>query len=339
MKKHELPIEHIEKINLAVEKGLGTAHWEFVNLLSGGLTGVPVYKIEVENKSYAIKLENVNDKNFDLVRSYKIIEIASKKNVSPTVYFTDFERGIILMKYIEAKARPEDPLVSIKKLTTAIRNIHEYILFPEWKSVIEILEFFYKKLHHEYTEKNIVKKCMRSIKTMGPVLFDPKDIRSCHCDLNPLNVLFDGDHFLFVDWQAASPQSFYFDLAYCVSFFYFYDETLCASFLTDYLEREPTEEEKAKYYLMRIFTNIYSGIGFITLPLKDKQYFPVLSDEAIEKLPTYLEFMQSIGSGKVNLGDPNVQQQFGFVCLNTAVKLMDHRYFEACNLLTNQGQK
>ena len=56
MKKSELLIEHIEKINLAVERGLGAKEWELISLLSGGLTGVPVYKIEV-GKAYAIKLE------------------------------------------------------------------------------------------------------------------------------------------------------------------------------------------------------------------------------------------------------------------------------------------
>ena len=86
---------------------MGAKDWEPISLLSGGLTGVPVYRINVENKSYAIKLENVDDKNFDLVRSYQIIEIVSKQGISPLVYFTDAKQGIILMKYIEAKPRPE----------------------------------------------------------------------------------------------------------------------------------------------------------------------------------------------------------------------------------------
>ena len=168
------------------------------------------------------------------------------------------------------------------------------------------------------------------------VLFDQNDIRSCHCDLNPVNILFDGEKYFFVDWQAASPQSFYFDLAYCSNWFYFYNEDLCALFLKSYFGREVTEEENAKYYLMRIFTYIYLGIGFISLPFKENQNIPILSDENIEKLPSYLKFMQSLGSGVVDLENADVQQQFGFIFLKTAIKMMDQRYKHAYEFLLNK---
>jgi hypothetical protein len=141
-----------------------------------------------------------------------------------------------------------------------------------------------------------------------------------------MNILFDGDQYFLIDWQAASPQSFYFDLAYVATWFYFYNEGLCGLFLTSYLGREGTEKEKAKYYLMRVFTNIYLGIGFISLPLKSDKNFPVVSNTTIENLPSFPEFLQSIGMGKVNLSDPNVQQQFGFVFLKNAEKMMNEQY-------------
>jgi len=99
------------------------------------------------------------------------------------------------------------------------------------------------------------------------------------------------------------------------------------------LGKEATEEETAKYYLMRIFTNIYLGIGFISLPLKLNPHFHLLSDEDIEKLPTYLQFMQSIGAGKTDLSDVNVQQKFGFALLKTAESMMDQRYYHAVSVL------
>lgn len=333
MKKSELPIEYVEKINFAVEQGLGAKDWEVVSLLSGGLTGVPVYKIEVEKKAYAIKLENVNDKRFDLIRNYKIIEMVSKQGISPLVHFTDAERGIILMNYIEVKARPEASSESIKEFADLIRSLHEKNSFPNWKSVIEIVYEIYQTFPEKFRQNKIIDNCMQEIKKMENILFDEIDIRSCHCDLNPVNILFDGDSYYLVDWQAASPQSFYFDLAYSAIWFYFYNENLCASFLNAYLEREADEVEKAKYYLMRIFVNIYLGIGFISLPFKLNINTQILSDENIENLPSFIEFLRSIGSGELNLADPNVQQQFGFVFLKNAKKMMDQRYRPAFALL------
>jgi tRNA A-37 threonylcarbamoyl transferase component Bud32 len=333
MNKSELSDEHIKLINFAVREGLGHHDWVLIILLSGGLTGIPVYKIKVQDKSYAIKLEDINDKKFDLVRNYEIVEAVSKQDISPKVYFTDASRGIILMAFVESKQPTASPAVQIEKFSGAIRKMHNMNLFAKWKSVLEVLNYFYQTLPVPYMENNVIKKCMLEIKNLENKLFDSKDIRSSHCDLNPANVLFDGEDYFFIDWQAASLQSFYFDLACCAGWFYFYNEDLCALILNSYFGREPTELEKAKYYLMRVFTNIYFGIGFISLPLKKNSDFPILNDADIEKLPAYLSFMQSLGSGQSDLSDPKTQHNFGLIFLKTSEKMMDDRYQQAYKLL------
>ena len=320
MRKAKLQAEQLERIDFAIRNGLNANEWKFIGLLSGGLTGIPVLKIAVENKEYVIKLEDVNDKNFDLTRNYKIIEQVSQQGISPLVYFTDASKGIILMKYIEQSPRPQASPLWVKKFAGLIRALHDSNAFSKWKSVTEVLDYFYQKLPAEYTKHSLIRNCMDEVSKTKVSLFDDKDIRACHCDLNPANVLFDGNEYFLVDWQAASPQSFYFDLACCANWFYFYNDELCDLFLTSYFAREATKEEKSKFHLMRIFADIYYGIGFISLPLRIESDFPILSDLEIEKLPTYISFMKSLGANQVNLGDLNTQQEFGFILLKNALQ-------------------
>lgn len=336
MKKTDIIEDNRNRIGFAVEHGLGEKKWELAGILSG-MSGAVIYKIQVLDKFYVVKLEKFDDPNFNLVRNYEILATMSKEKLSPNVFFTDAQKGVVLMEFIDSSSRPEVSLASIEKFATLIRKVHDQKLFSNWMSVTQIVDHFYRQLTSDYQRATIVEKCTQELKTMEKIIFDPADIRSCHCDLNPSNLLFDGEQYILIDWQAASPQSFYFDLACCSTFFYFYNDDLCSSFLECYFGRKPTETEQAKYYLMRVFSLIYYGIIFISIPLNADKNYPILTDDAIEKLPTYVELMKAIGAGKANLADAATQQQFGFVLLRTALEKMIAKNFSESYKILGDG--
>lgn len=177
-----------------------------------------------------------------------------------------------------------------------------------WRSVYQILDYFYQNLTSDYQQSGFIQKCIQQGLELKAVLSDPADIRPCRGDLNPYNILFDGNKLYLVDWVTASPQSFYFD-----------SDGFCQIFLTEYFEHLPSADENEKFILMRKFMNIYYGIMFIFMSLQANVKLSPLSESDIASLPGYPEFMKSIGAGKVNLADPETQQRFGYVFLNTAL--------------------
>ena len=114
MNNFSIQKEHEDKIHFAVKSGLGGEAWECLGLLSGGLTGAPVYHLKVNGKFYVIKLENIDDEDFDLKRNYEIITRVSAQEICPRVYLADARQGILLMEYVKPE-RAENVPENIRK--------------------------------------------------------------------------------------------------------------------------------------------------------------------------------------------------------------------------------
>lgn len=329
MQNSRLSEDHKSKIAEAVTSGLDASEWELVSVLKGGLSGAVVYQIKVSDNFFAIKIEA---EDAELLRTKQIMQIASEAGVCPKIYYADAENRVILMAYIKP-VMAEKSLENVNKLLAQVRKLHQQEITEPWKSVSDVLRENYQHLPSSYKDISIVQECWNKLSEIQSILFSDQDVRLCHADLNPSNVLFDGKQWLFVDWQAASTQSFYYDLACVATWFYFYDEKLCQSLLNIYLERDANEIEQAKYYLMRVFTQIYFGVGFISMPLKSNNQFPVMVNDEIEKVPDFKQFLQSIGRGQVNLADPKEQQKFGFSFFREAKTMMNEQCERSCAVL------
>lgn len=325
MKKSELKQDHLQRINSAVMQGLHQEDWQVDKLLQG-MSDAFIYKIKVDNNEYAIKLDNIESRKFNLGRSYHNLHIASEAGIAPPVIYTNAESGVVLMKFIHGTALPLSSQAIMQQFAVTLRKLHDGSPFQSEMTLLDMLNFLYQKIPASLKEQHkLITECRMEAIRLNEILSDPLDVKPTHGDLNPSNLLYDGKTIYLVDWLVAMPQNFYFDLACCASFFYFYDEALCKTFLTYYFEREPTEMEFTKFNLMRIFTNIYYGIIFLAFPVMTGKPAPLLREDQLASLPSYSEFMQAIGRGQVNLGDPATQQQFGFIFLKTAVSQLKNK--------------
>ncbi len=323
MNKSELKSDHLQRMSDAIQAGLHTQQWELVSLMTGGMSDASIYKIIVNNKEYAIKLDNIERKKFNLSRCYHNLKIVSDAGIAPQVNYTNAEAGVVIMAFIKPVPFQVNDDKFMKAFAGTVRQLHELKNFQSEMSLLDMFNFLSSKISAEIKQEKIVNDCIQYINKIKEIILDPNDVKPSHTDLNPSNILFDGAHIYFVDWLGSMPQNFYFDLACCQIFFYFRDECLSQQFVYYYFDRSPTENELSRLFFMKMFTYIYYGIVFLAFPAMLGKNTPALSHEKLLSLPSFVELMQGIQQGKVNLADPMTQQECGFVFLKEAIKLME----------------
>jgi hypothetical protein len=133
-----------------------------------------------------------------------------------------------------------------------------------------------------------------------------EDMVSCHMDLKPDNILFDGERVWLVDWQAGFVNDRYFDLAVAANFVVTNDVDE-GIYLEQYFGHQPDEYQRARFFLMRQVVHMMSAAIFLLLGAGGK---PI---EHGENLPSFREFHRRIWAGEVDLADNHTKILCGMV--------------------------
>ena len=316
--------QQLERIRSTIVSKMKTDNWQLIQELKGGLSGASTNLITIDGVEYIAKLNEATVSLEDMTRIYAAIKTASQLGIAPHVFCADLEQRVIIMEYIKVKQQSLREPKYITTFARVIRKMHDEC--GEYNKYISIFKkahdnFNSEKLPQAVKDCHVVADCKNALSAIEEFLHDEGDIRPSHVDLNPGNVIFDGETIKLLDWDSASPQNLYFDLATCALFYYYYDEdNLCRELLTQYLQRTPDEVEENKYYMMRIFAYMYFGIGFVTIYPNLKP----LSDKDCQTLPSFSEMYRIIASGQVT---PENLQKFGLSCLNKAFnEINDNKY-------------
>lgn len=320
MSQSKIKVEHIEIIDQAVKEAFGHSSWASDGSLLGGLSTSILYKLSIEGREYVVRLSDPQDPHQNLEHEYQAMTLAAQAGIAPRLYHQDPKRGVVLMDFIAAE--PLSPMLfrepeQVQHFARLIRGLHNGPQFQRDKSIFEKTETIYDLMPPYLRRAPLVTQGMTIKRQLEQQLDDAADMKPSHCDINPKNLLFDGQRLWLVDWGSASQENFYFDLASCGTFFFYQSAEAERAFLSAYFGREPTAREVAKYNLMKAFVEIYYGIMFIYI--SGRLHAPLLPQEEIDALPDYATFMALIGAGKENLADTRSQQRLGFVYLKRAL--------------------
>ena len=157
---------------------------------------------------------------------FKILNFLKTKTQNQKILYHDLDRGILIREFHEGKEisysdiRRKENLISLGK---EIKKVHEIkidnVAINNFENAIE---------NYRDTLKNKIKNnwyLNQGFKIFDSLSYRKEQIIFSHNDLNRENILFNKKYF-FIDWEYASANSPYFDLASIISSYDFNDEEI-----------------------------------------------------------------------------------------------------------------
>ena len=191
--------------------------------VSGGASGALVHRIDVEDgRRLLLRIETARDPFRNPHRSYVCLQTAAAAGIAPAVHVADPDAGIVVMDFIDQRPiteHPGGPVGVLRELGELVARLQATSVFPplvdnfavvlaQMLAMIEGAGVFAPGVLapvHDGFER---------IRAAYPWHRDAQV--SSHNDVNPFNVLFDGDRLWLIDWEIAFRNDPFADIA-CVA--------------------------------------------------------------------------------------------------------------------------
>lgn len=216
--------------------------------LKGGNSNASLYRFEVGQRSYVIRLLPHQANNLTRMHQIILAKQAGKMGIGPEVYFVDTQMEGIVMNFIPGRTvRPSDfendnRLAIFAKCLKKLHTSKEK--FPVASTLFQRFQGFILKGKKEkitYPSQFLeIITLMEELEATFQLSTVPQV--PTHLDLHPLNIILSEQHFFLVDWVNGGMSDPYFDLA-TFAHFHHLNESQTLTFLTHYFERPPTQFE------------------------------------------------------------------------------------------------
>jgi thiamine kinase-like enzyme len=330
-----IPLEKQPAVARALEAAFGVREYEAIAPLTAddGLSFALVYRIEVAGRPYLLRFVKETMPGVDPAREFEFMQRAAEADVAPRVWYANVEHRVMVSDIVDVKPYPAD---AAPRLASTLSRLHGLAGFASTTNYADAMDGFVKRLAGaDLLPRNTMDELLRGYEQAAAVYpRDPADWVPCHHDLKPQNMLYDGERFRLIDWEAAFLDDRYVDLAVAANFVANTDVEADA-FLAAYFGHPPNDVQRARLFLMsqRISAFYVAVFGLIAARAG-------LSWEPDSEVPSFVDLHRRIVAGEADLSTPEAKRMVAHVHLNKALADMkSQRFSDAVALLAAQSSK
>ncbi|MEZ4233645.1 MAG: phosphotransferase [Polyangiaceae bacterium] len=281
--------------------------------IHGGRSGALTYVVRSAGQAWVLRVQPEERFALHFSQLAELQRLAATLGLAPQLIAVDRERRAALSEYITsvpllgALQSPAGPKL-LEQLGRQLAALHQ-LPQPSYlanrcptERTVELLEELAR------SGPAFVRRAAELARELPP----GHNEAVCHLDLNPTNILFDGEQLRFIDWETAGLSDPGFDLATLITLLLL-DERATAALLRGYesVTRAPSAERLA---LARRTVCLGYGAEFLRLAGAPAPDWPV------DDLPGIAEAYGEIAAGHLDMSTPAGQWRLGAAYLSGVLR-------------------
>ena len=316
-------------VKKALQETFGVSEFEDIKEMTAGLSSALVYKIVVNKNPYLLRIITRTDAMGDPTLQFACMKVASEAGIAPRILYLNIEDRISITDFIESQ--PLHVKEARIKLAKLLSDLHSLPPFPKLVNYKDVINGYVNKfMEAKILPESITEELFKQYKRISDVYpNDDNDLVSCHNDLKPENIIFDGERVWLIDWEAAFLNDRFVDLAVVGNFVVMNDEDE-VDYLRSYFKEDIDEYRHAKFFLASQMMHMFYISVFMTLACKGES-----ADLNIKK-PDFRDFHNGIWASKISLASDEAKLQYALVHLERLLLNMKTKRFEdALRIVSN----
>jgi aminoglycoside phosphotransferase (APT) family kinase protein len=296
-----------------------------ITRIAMGFSGAGVYRVEAAGEVFVLKIAGEGEPLAGWHRKVHIQQLAANAGLAPRVVHVDEARRAVVSAFVVDRSFPAfywDPRTreaALELLGRTVRRVHELPLpsDADLKDPREPLATHWSRLEANVALPTFVGDAVRRVLTEEAPARDRAPVLS-HNDVNPTNLVYDGEKLLLLDWDTAGLNDPFYDLA-AISVFLRMDEGTCQKLLAAH-DGAPVSKLPARFAYNRRVVAVLCGAIFLHMA-RQSGHAGATGVETLESTPSLGEFYQRMRAGSLNPATGEGQWGFGLALMKESLAL------------------